>query len=71
MLGLLLVPGRGAVVREPDADVVCEPGPSGSSLVRCGGSLVVAGGACMDAGPRFTVSAGPFGRAQNSMSVIG
>ena len=39
MLGLLLVPGRGAVVRELDADVVCEPGPSGSSLVRCGGNL--------------------------------
>ena len=39
MLGLLLVPGRGAVVRELDADVVCEPGPSGSSLVRCGGGF--------------------------------
>ena len=39
MLGLLLVPGRGAVVRELDADVVCEPGPSGSSLVRCGGNF--------------------------------
>ena len=39
MLGLLLVPGRGAVVRELDADVVCEPGPSGSFLVRCGGNF--------------------------------
>ena len=39
MLGLAAVPGRGAVVLEEVADVVCEPGPSGSFLVRCGGNF--------------------------------
>ena len=46
MLGLAGVPGRGAFVAgklDGDAELVCEPGPSGSSLAMCGGNFGVGG----------------------------
>ena len=46
MLGLAGVPGRGAFVAgklEGAAELVCEPGPSGSSLAMCGGNFGVLG----------------------------